>query len=162
MLIVIFDNNNERVTYRYLFYLSTFIFKTIFRPPETEIRVENSLESKDYDGIVIVHVPEQKFNHSLIDSAISAALKCDPSLKSEIAVIPIGLPASRLVYSPLGTIDDYDDVRVFKNSAYVGVKRALKAGIRRPLLVLPDHPLFEKATLVTLLGALEALYTVRL
>lgn len=119
------------------------------------------MESREYDGIVVVHVPEQKINHSVIDNAISAALKCDSSLTSEIAIIPIGLPASRLVYSPLGSIDDYDDVRIFKNSAYAGVKRALKAGIRRPLLVLPDHPLFENAALVTLLGALQALYTVR-
>lgn len=132
-----------------------------FRPPETEIRFENSLESKDYDCIIIVYVPEQKLNNSLVDSAISTALKCDPSLKSEIAIIPVGLPASRIVYSPVGIIDDYNDVRVFKNSAEVGCKRALKAGLRKPLLVLPEHSLFQEAALVTLLGVLQALYTVR-
>lgn len=119
------------------------------------------MESKDYDGIIVVHGPEQKFNNCIFDDVISTALKCDPSLKTEIAVLPIDLPASRLVYSPVGPIGDYDDVRIFKNSASAAVKRALKAGIKRPLLVLEDHPLFEQAGLVTLLGALDALYTVR-
>lgn len=62
--------------------------------------------------------------------------------------------------SPLGTIGDYDDVRIFKKAAEAALKRAVKAGIKRPLLVLSDHPLFEQAALVTLLGALQALYTV--
>jgi hypothetical protein len=38
--------------------------------------------------------------------------------------------------------------------------RALKAGVKAPLLVLPSHPTFRQSELVTLLGALEALYVV--
>jgi hypothetical protein len=38
--------------------------------------------------------------------------------------------------------------------------RALKAGVKAPLLVLPSHPAFQQSELVTLLGALEALYVV--
>lgn len=119
------------------------------------------MESKDYDGILLVCTNEQKINDIVIEKAIAAALKCDPSLKSEIAVLPVGLPASRLVFSPVGPIGDYDDVRIFKNSAFAAMKRALKAKIQKPLLLLQDHPQFEQAELVCLLGVLEALYTVR-
>lgn len=38
--------------------------------------------------------------------------------------------------------------------------RALKAGVKRPLLVLLPDARFENAELVTLLGALEGLYVV--
>jgi hypothetical protein len=38
--------------------------------------------------------------------------------------------------------------------------RALKAGVKAPLLLLPSHPTFRQSELVTLLGALEALYVV--
>lgn len=59
-----------------------------------------------------------------------------------------------------GPLDpDYDDARVFKRTAAVGIKRALKAGSKRPLLVLEENN-FKNGQLVALLGALEALYTV--
>jgi len=38
--------------------------------------------------------------------------------------------------------------------------RALKSGVKAPLLLLPSHPTFRQSELVTLLGALEALYVV--
>nr|XP_023021022.1 putative aminopeptidase W07G4.4 [Leptinotarsa decemlineata] len=128
-------------------------------PPETKLIVENLLESPDYDGIILVSSPDQKLKCSQLQSVISDALKYDPSLKTELVILPISLPAARLVHSPTGPIDvDYDDVRIFKSSASDAIKRALKAGIKKPLLVLEEHPRFEHAELVTLLGALEALY----
>ncbi|XP_056634675.1 putative aminopeptidase W07G4.4 [Diorhabda sublineata] len=129
-------------------------------PPETKVIVETSLESPEYDGILIVSAPGQVLKCTKLKQIVEEALKFDPSLKSEIAVLQTDLPAKRLVYSPTGPIDsDYDDVRIFKNSAAAGVKRALKAGIKKLLLVLEEFPAFENAELVTLLGALEALYT---
>lgn len=60
----------------------------------------------------------------------------------------------------LGPIDaDYDDVRIFKKAASAGVKRAVKAGSKRPLLVLFGEE-FKNGKLVTILGALDVLYTV--
>ncbi|KAG5893945.1 hypothetical protein JTB14_009692 [Gonioctena quinquepunctata] len=128
-------------------------------PPETKLIVETSIESSDYDGIILVSSPDQKLKSTKLQGVISDALKYDASLKTELAVLPIGLPAGRLVHSPTGPIDvDFDDVRSFKSSAAAGIKRAVKAGIKKPLLVLEEHPRFEQAELVTLLGALEALY----
>lgn len=127
---------------------------------ETKVVVETSVESPEYDGILLVAAPDQTLKCSKLNTVIQNALKLDSALKTEIAVLPIDLPAKRLIYSPTGPIDlDYDDVRSLKNSAVAGVKRALKAGVRKLLLVLEEYPVFESSELVTLLGALEALYT---
>lgn len=56
---------------------------------------------------------------------------------------------------------DYDDIRSIKRAAYAGTKRAIKAGLKRPLVVLHEHPRFQNAELVTLLAVLEAAYVVR-
>ncbi|CAG2121947.1 unnamed protein product, partial [Medioppia subpectinata] len=57
---------------------------------------------------------------------------------------------------------DYDDVRRFTEAAVKGVQRALSAGAKKPLVVLPtnsDHlKAFSLYDLATLLGAYSALY----
>jgi len=123
---------------------------------------EKNLSSNAYDGILLV-VPSAGHKLRLggkFSSIIDGALKYDPSLETEIAVLPVpDLPAGRLVYAPTGPLDpDYDDVRSLKETAAKGVKRALKAGIRKLLLVLEECPTYENSELVTLLGVLEALY----
>ncbi|XP_066154589.1 putative aminopeptidase W07G4.4 isoform X1 [Euwallacea fornicatus] len=128
-------------------------------PPVTQFKSEISLESTNYDSLVLVASPDLPLTSSALSTTIATALHLDPALKTEIAVLPIPLPAKRLVYSPTGPLDlDYDDVRVFKKAAAAGVKRALKAGSKRPLLVIPEIP-FHDGQLVAILGALEALYT---
>ncbi|XP_044271460.1 putative aminopeptidase W07G4.4 [Tribolium madens] len=128
-------------------------------PPITKLIVENSLESSNYDGILLISSPGQQLKSTKLGDALRDALLLDPTLESEIAILPVpGLPAKRLVHSPTGKIDpDYDDVRVLKNAALKGMKRALKAGISKPLLVV-EETRFENGELVTLLGALEAVY----
>ncbi|CAH1122395.1 unnamed protein product [Ceutorhynchus assimilis] len=129
-----------------------------FGPPVTQVRVAD-LESDAYDALVLVATPKQKISSPVLSRAISDALNLDPALKTEIAVLPVSLPAKRLVYSPTGPIDpDYDDLRIFKTSAVAGIKRALKSGSKRPLLVIEENN-YTNGKLVILLGALEALYT---
>lgn len=128
-------------------------------PPKTDLRAEKTLESSDYDSIILVVSPNQKITSSVLSNAVTAALELDSALETEIAVLPIQLPAKRLVYSPTGPIDpDYDDVRIFHKAASAGVKRALKAGSKQPLLVLFGEE-FKNGKLVTILGALDVLYT---
>ncbi|CAG9860635.1 unnamed protein product [Phyllotreta striolata] len=127
---------------------------------ETPLRAETSLDSADYDAILLVTAPDQTLKTTQLKERLDEALEYDPSLKTEIAVLPIDLPAKRLVHAPTGPIDaDYDDVRIFKTSAAGAAKRALKAGVKRPLLVLEEYPRFEHAELVTLLGTLQVFYT---
>ena len=54
-----------------------------------------------------------------------------------MTLVPVDLPCKRLVYSPTGPLDkDYDDVRRFSDASNVGVKRALEAGAKSPLLMV--------------------------
>lgn len=66
----------------------------------------------------------------------------------------------RLIFSPVSSLTDYDDVRSFSEAANKGIERAIKAGVTKPLLLLPAGEKFQNAELVALLGALEALYVV--
>lgn len=142
----------------FIYYLEFSNFSTLV----TKLVAESSLEARDYDALILIYTPEQQIKSAPLQKAVTAALQYDPSLKSEIAILPLPeLPAGRLVYAPTGSLDpDYDDVRCLKTSACKAITRALKAGIRRPLLVLGENPNFENGELVTILGALEALYTV--
>lgn len=48
----------------------------------------------------------------------------DNALECNGAVIPIELPAKRMVYAPTGKVDrDFDDVRRFEEAAEKGIKR---------------------------------------
>ncbi|MGH0182913.1 UNVERIFIED_CONTAM: hypothetical protein FKN15_010910, partial [Acipenser sinensis] len=84
----------------------------------------------------------------------------DAAVHSEVVLLKVpGVPGDRLVFAPTGPLDrDYDDVRRFTDAAVAGMKRALKAGMQSPLLVCPAHSTFKESTLVSVLGALHALY----
>ncbi|PHZ10099.1 Zn-dependent exopeptidase [Rhizopus microsporus ATCC 52813] len=59
----------------------------------------------------------------------------------QLLVTHDGKPAERIVVSPTGTIyNDFDDVRRFKDAAYAAGIKALKAGMRRPLVCFADEP----------------------
>ena len=96
---------------------------------------------------------------------LEALKELDESLEKEGGVVPLtDAPGKRLVYSPVGPINrDYDDVRRFSDAAFKGVKRALKAGAKNPLVVLPSsnglkaYNLFDAAVV---LGAYYAVYVV--
>ncbi|VEN50398.1 unnamed protein product, partial [Callosobruchus maculatus] len=112
-----------------------------------------------YDGIVLVTAPDQLVIQKILHDAITEAQQYDASLTTELVVLPLPSLKSKLVHSPTGPIDpDYGDVRAFKKAAASGIKRALKSGMKTPLLVLEEHPRFQRAELVTLLGALQAIY----
>ncbi|KAL1498053.1 hypothetical protein ABEB36_008913 [Hypothenemus hampei] len=126
----------------------------------TQLVAVTSLDTPDFDSIILVASPNQQISSPILSKTISAAIELDPSLKTEIAILAITLPAKRLVYSPTGELDpDYDDVRVFKNAAGAAIKRALKAQSKSPLLIIEKDSNFKLSQLVTLLGALESLYT---
>ncbi|KAL1138271.1 hypothetical protein AAG570_009960, partial [Ranatra chinensis] len=83
----------------------------------------------------------------------------DEYFNFEISIHEINLPSRRLIYSPTRPLNlDYDDVRSFSEAASEGIKRAMKAGIKSPLLLLQPNKRFEQCKLVTLLGVMEALY----
>ncbi|CAG5123821.1 unnamed protein product, partial [Candidula unifasciata] len=79
--------------------------------------------------------------------------------KQPVLILTDAVPSGRLIYSATGPLDrDYDDVRRYADAAEAGIKRALSAGSKRPLLVCPLDPRFEKAGIVASLAVLQALY----
>lgn len=126
-----------------------------------EVRAEASVTASGYDGIVLVTDSLEKLQGNL--SPLQAPLKeqasFDESLLKDGACVKVDLPAARLVFAPTGPLErDQDDVRRFADAAVAGIKRALKVGMKRPLLVRASDQAFPQADLVTLLGALHALY----
>ncbi|XP_054258712.1 putative aminopeptidase W07G4.4 [Macrosteles quadrilineatus] len=138
---------------------SLFIYKLNYR-----VTPEPTISAPDYDGIVFVS-SQQPINDSVIPEAISNAIskaaKVNGALYKEGGVVEVdGIPAGRLVYAPVGPLTDYHDVRSYGEAAKKAIEKALKANIKAPLLILHpnSNPKFPHAELVTLLGALEALY----
>ncbi|XP_033340320.1 putative aminopeptidase W07G4.4 [Megalopta genalis] len=125
-----------------------------------QLKIETNICSCDYDGIILVAGCAPGFDEpEPFRTVLYAAAQIDSALGVIGAVLPINLPAKRLVYSPTGPLNmDYHDVRSFAEAATKGVQRALKAGVRCPLLALLPDVRFENVELVTLLGALEGLY----
>ncbi|KAJ8684370.1 hypothetical protein QAD02_020162 [Eretmocerus hayati] len=126
----------------------------------TKLKIEPNICCSEYDGIVLVSgSPPGTDEPEPFKSVLLCASQIDAALFEQGAVLPINLPAKRLIYSPTGSVcPDYDDVRVYADAASKGIKRALKAGVCKPLLVLLPDSRFENVELVTLLGALDALY----
>ncbi|OTF80463.1 aminopeptidase-like protein, partial [Euroglyphus maynei] len=87
-------------------------------------------------------------------------------IKYQIEGGMIVLPSSsfkRLIYTPVGPINrDFDDVRTFMDAATRGLSRALKAGARMPLIILPSingfHEQYSLFDLSILLGVYQILY----
>uniref|UniRef100_A0A3B1IP95 Zgc:152830 n=1 Tax=Astyanax mexicanus TaxID=7994 RepID=A0A3B1IP95_ASTMX len=126
--------------------------------------IQWTLDYKDsnYDGILLVAENIDSLPTELED--LKAALQdygaVDSGLGEEVVVLKVPqLPGNRLVFAPTGPVNrDYDDVRRFSDAAANGIKRALKAGMQRPLLVCSQHSSYENSTLVAVLGALQVLY----
>jgi len=101
------------------------------------------------------------------DDALALAVK---ALKAQIAVSPDaakagcvvpapGLAGGRVVLAPTGPLDrDYDDARRWAEAGAEGVRRAIKAGAKSPVLAVFFPPSWPSAPLLALLGALDAAY----
>ncbi|XP_020284550.1 putative aminopeptidase W07G4.4 [Pseudomyrmex gracilis] len=125
-----------------------------------QLKIEENICSIDYDGVILVSGSAPGSDEpEPFKTVLYNAAQIDAALDTIGAVLPINLPAKRLIYSPTGPLNmDYHDVRSHAEAAVKGIKRALKAGVKCPLLVLLSDERFENVELVTLLGALEALY----
>uniref|UniRef100_R4FKF9 Putative aminopeptidase of the m17 family n=1 Tax=Rhodnius prolixus TaxID=13249 RepID=R4FKF9_RHOPR len=115
---------------------------------------------KGYDGLVFIsHGTKENGIPQEIKNLIKEAESIDNNIHEDGAVLKINLPAKRLIYSPTGALNsDIHGITHFSEAAKKGVLRALKSGVKTPLLVLVSNEKFPKCQLVTLLGALEALY----
>ena len=72
----------------------------------------------------------------------------------------LNMNGERFILSPTGPLNRCeDDVRRFFDAGEAGVKRAIKAGAKKPLLlVIPDENMAQ-SLLITIMGAMQGLYT---
>eukprot|EP00088_Acartia_fossae_P027413 TRINITY_DN2816_c0_g2_i1.p1 TRINITY_DN2816_c0_g2~~TRINITY_DN2816_c0_g2_i1.p1 ORF type:complete len:510 (-),score=168.22 TRINITY_DN2816_c0_g2_i1:7-1536(-) len=126
----------------------------------------SDLQSDKYDAIVLVAPPGAMAE---IPAPLKTALEPVLQLDSGAAkgkgctLVPVPLPAKRLIFSNTGPVDrDYDDLRRFVEAGCAGVKRAIAAGAKAPLLMqhgaMPYCGDAKQASLCALLGGLSATY----
>ncbi|TRY55483.1 hypothetical protein DNTS_027872 [Danionella cerebrum] len=117
---------------------------------------------QNFDGIILIAQNYEQLPDELkcLKTPLQDYSAVDCCLGEEVVVVKVaGLPGNRLVFACTGPVDrDYDDVRRFTDAAANGIKRALKTGMKRPLLVCPPHRSYARNTLAAVLGALQVLY----
>ncbi|XP_077983580.1 putative aminopeptidase W07G4.4 [Glandiceps talaboti] len=129
-----------------------------------EIVATNKYKDDAFDGIVLVTDKVSNLGESLeaLKKPLEELKKSDDTVDEEVVFTMLTerpFSNQRLVFSPTGPLNrDYDDVRRFYDAANVGMERILKAGSKSPVLVCTTNPAFKNAMLVTVLGALQALY----
>nr|ANJ04676.1 leucyl aminopeptidase [Nilaparvata lugens]APA33971.1 seminal fluid protein [Nilaparvata lugens] len=125
-----------------------------------QIKDEKDINAGGYDCVVYTsgEPPNSDSHPEAIKSVLARASKLDEALSTEGGLFEVNLTAGRLVYSPTGPLSDYHDVRSYGEAVKQGILRAIKAGSKAPLLVLPQSSAFTHTQLVSVLGALEALY----
>jgi len=128
-----------------------------------QIVVASDVKDPQFDGVVVVSDAVEHLSAALQSSlgSINEYLAHDAAAKVSEAVVIVcpELPSKRLIYAPTGPVTrDYDDVRRFQEAAEKGIRRALAAGCKTPLLVCPQHDRYPLASRVTALGALHAIY----
>ncbi|XP_014849435.1 PREDICTED: putative aminopeptidase W07G4.4 [Poecilia mexicana] len=120
------------------------------------------LTNQNFDGIILVTQSHDTLPPELesLKAPLQDYSSVDSGLGDEVVLIKVpSLPGNRLIFASTGPVNrDYDDVRRFSDAAIKGIKRALKAGMQRPLLVCPPHKDYKDNALAAALGALHALY----
>jgi len=139
-------------------------FVPLPRTVQTKSLAELDLSQVDHDALVLIAPGVPQLMQEPLRKILELTLKVDKAAGTKGCVVPIDFPAcGRLVFSPTGPLDrDYDDLRRFSDAGSAGIKRALAAGSKSPLVVISGAlPGKSKAQieLAALLGCLEASYT---
>lgn len=123
--------------------------------------IETSLQSIDYDAVILLLYPEE-LNVELprhIGSFVKSLTKIDKYVTKGVTLWNCEyVSGGRLIVTPTGNITPYHDIKVIKDAASKGMKRALDAGAKKPLLILQNVVNFPDGQLVGILAALESLY----
>ncbi|XP_049884190.1 putative aminopeptidase W07G4.4 [Pectinophora gossypiella] len=126
------------------------------------IFIETNVQNPDYDGVILILYPEEKNvpKPRHIGSFLDKIAAIDKHVHKAVTLWNCDyVSGGRLIISPTGKIGPYNDARVLRDAAKKGMTRALEAGCRKPLLAVQNFVDFPEGELVSILGALEALYT---
>jgi len=126
-----------------------------------EVKLTGDLTSPDFDAVVVVAPSIGHVKHPELKKALNAVAEIDKSADKGVWLAPCAdVAGKRVIYSGTGALDqDIDDVRCFGEAMEKGVKKALAAGCRSPLLAFGNGTEeFSHSKLVSVLGAFKALY----
>ncbi|XP_011203479.2 putative aminopeptidase W07G4.4 isoform X2 [Bactrocera dorsalis] len=118
------------------------------------VKIAKLIQKSSCDVLCIIdrQVPpelvEQFGEFRSFDKAFDSVVSCFKSPKLDLPI----------VYSPVQELTDYHDVRTYQKAAAKSLERAIKAGFKSPLLLVPASNRFTNAELCTVLGALDQLY----
>jgi len=122
------------------------------------ISITDDLNSSKFDAVIVVSSNVASISHEELKSPLQSYVDVDHAGEKGVFVTPANLTAKKIVYSGTGTLEnDWDDVTCFAKAAKAGLKKALDTGSKAPLLYC-NAIKFPQAKIVTILGALEALY----
>ncbi|XP_001656227.2 putative aminopeptidase W07G4.4 [Aedes aegypti] len=113
------------------------------------------LKDNLYDTICVIdgnQVP------AVLEGCFAARRAFDEAFDCETSCFKSDALNCRVVYAPVGELTDFDDVRRYSEAAAKAVDRAIKAGAKQPVIVIPTSKDFVEAGLVSVLGALAKLY----
>ncbi|XP_058463911.1 putative aminopeptidase W07G4.4 [Malaya genurostris] len=113
------------------------------------------LKDNHYDTVCVIdgsQVPEE------LKASFASRKDIDAAFENEICCFKSDALNCRVVYAPVGKLTDFDDVRRYAEAAGRALGRAIKAGAKQPVLAVPTNRDFAETELVTVLGALAALY----
>jgi len=123
------------------------------------IVVTKDLNSTEFDAIIVIAQDISSVPLDVLKNPLTSYLSLDESAEKGVFMVSLyDLPAKKIIFSGTGKLEnDWDDVRNFADAAKAGIKKALGTGSKAPLLVF-NVTKFPEAEIVTILGALEALY----
>ncbi|XP_077866008.1 putative aminopeptidase W07G4.4, partial [Saccoglossus kowalevskii] len=134
----------------------------MYKPLTCDVVATTNCDDASYDGIVLVIDTVANIPSSLgfLKTPLQELMQIDSAVEKDVILMKLVDHAiTRLIFAPTGPLNrDYDDVRRFGEAACAGLKRALKAGCKSPLLVCPPNSNYDQAVLVSVLGALSAVY----
>ncbi|XP_020897390.2 putative aminopeptidase W07G4.4, partial [Exaiptasia diaphana] len=125
--------------------------------------VEATTNPKDakWDGVVLVceNLDWTGADIEFLKKPIQDAQKLDQAAGKDVLLYQLSEGPPFVVHAPTGPVNrDYDDIRRYADAAVAGIKRAIKAGSKSPLLVVPSPNTFNNAWAATVLGVLHGLY----
>jgi leucyl aminopeptidase len=124
------------------------------------------ISDNSYDGVVVVSHDVASTVNLLpsLNTVLKRQMELDTNAfqVENVALIQVDtqiIPSGRLILSPTGVVNrDFDDVRRYVDASDAGIKKAIKTGIKKILLVVVPHPDYPNARLASVLGALQTLY----
>lgn len=92
---------------------------------KAEANLLKSISGSTYDAICIVDGYLQSAGDHL-SRGFAAQRSLDAAFDSEVSCFRVDGIETRIIYAPVGTLDDYDDVRVYERAVGRALARAVK------------------------------------